>query len=639
MPGLEGTRLGAYELLARIGGGGMAEVYRARQSTAFGREVAVKVIRPGFSENEDFRARFLREAQAISRLSHPNILPLIEFGEEQGMLYLVMPLAREGTLRDLIKQRNGPLPPEEAIPLFLQLCSAVQYAHEQGIVHRDLKPQNVLLQQRTHVLLADFGIARDSSVETNLTATGTGIGTVEYMAPEQAIGQADARSDIYSLGIVLYQLLTGSVPYSGSTPFQILLKHTNEQLPDPRAFNPNLPAEMVEVLRIALAKNAQNRFQSAQALARAVQRVQPNSTQSTGAAFPAIAVLPPDASMLSNRETARPPAVPDGEETRSGPAPSRLTIGPQPITPTVSTTPPPPVVPFPAYDDAAPQPPSATGVTFRPPGGDEPPPSVPGRWASAPEPANDWNDLPTMGYTNAGQQRLPGGAPRSNQGGLPPYRGPGQPVPQPPVKRNRRTLVVALVAALLLIVIVAGGAFAIFGPGSKSPNNTANSPTNTTQASATATNTATATATPSPTATDTPQPTATDTPVPPTATPVPIISQGTWTLQGTYDFDFDAGAQTSSGADVWWNQQTSTARYMTPINSAKIVNLGTVNFNSITKAQLQGYSYSTTPIDGSTTSNQLVNGDVFAVYTTNGHYAKVIVLSYGYNIQIQWVTY
>src|SRR5579885_2127466 len=251
MPGLEGTRLGAYELLARIGGGGMAEVYRARQSTAFGREVAVKVIRPGFSENEDFRARFLREAQAISRLSHPNILPLIEFGEEQGMLYLVMPLAREGTLRDLIKQRNGPLPPEEAIPLFLQLCSAVQYAHEQGIVHRDLKPQNVLLQQRTHVLLADFGIARDSSVETNLTATGTGIGTVEYMAPEQAIGQADARSDIYSLGIVLYQLLTGSVPYSGSTPFQILLKHTNEQLPDPRAFNPNLPAEMVEVLRIA----------------------------------------------------------------------------------------------------------------------------------------------------------------------------------------------------------------------------------------------------------------------------------------------------------------------------------------------------------------------------------------------------
>ena len=520
MPGLEGTHLGAYELLARIGGGGMAEVYRARQSTAFGREVAVKVIRTGFSEDSDFRSRFLREAQAISRLSHPNILPLIEFGEDQGMLYLVMPLAREGTLRDLIKQRNGPLPPEEAIPLFIQLCNAVQYAHEQGIVHRDLKPQNVLLQQRTHVLLADFGIARDSSVDTNLTATGTGIGTVEYMAPEQAIGQADARSDIYSLGIVLYQLLTGNVPYSGSTPFQILLKHTNEQLPDPRAFNPSLPAEMVEVLRIALAKQGQNRFQSAQALARAVQRVQPNSGQGAGAAFPPIAVLPPDASMLSNRETARPQAAPDGEEPRSGPAPSRLTIGPQPTRPTGSTTPPPPVVPFPAYDDAAPQTSSATGVTFQPPGGDGPPPSAPGRWASAPEPANEWNDLPTMGYTNPGQQRLPGGAPRPNQGGFRPYGSAGQPIPQPPAKKNRRMLIAALIAALLLIVIVAGGAFAIFGLGSHSPSSTASSPTNTalpTQARATATDTATATATA----------TATDTPVPPTNTPKPPTATAT----------------------------------------------------------------------------------------------------------------
>ena len=640
MPGLEGVRLGAYELLARIGGGGMAEVYRARQSTAFGREVAVKVIRPGFSENEDFRARFLREAQAISRLSHPNILPLIEFGEEQGMLYLVMPLAREGTLRDLIKQRNGPIAPEEAIPLFIQLCSAVQYAHEQGIVHRDIKPQNVLLQQRTHVLLADFGIARDSSVETHLTTTGSGIGTVEYMAPEQAVGQADARSDIYSLGIVLYQLLTGYVPYSGSTPFQILLKHTNDQLPDPRAYNPHIPAEMVEVLRIALAKQVQNRFQSAQALARAVQRVLPAGAQGTGASLPAVAILPPDASMLSNRDTARPQPAPDSEETRSGPAPSRLTIGPQPITPTVSTTPP-PVVPFPAYDDATPPPQAATGVTFQAPGGGEPPPPVPGRWASAPEPANDWNDLPTMGYTNPGQQRLAGGAPPPNRGGFPPYAGGGQPVPRPPAKNNRRTLVVALIAALLLIFLVAGGAFAIFGLGSKPSSNTASSPTNTAlstqQAQATATDTATATAT----ATDTPQPTATNTPVPPTATPVPIISSGTGAIQGTWLFDFDAGVQTtSSSGDVWWDQQTNVIRSMDPKNGATIVNLGVVNFNNITKSQLQGYSYSTTPIDGNNDStNQLVNGDVFAVHTNNGHYAKVLVLSYGYNIQIQWVTY
>src|SRR5579885_2236243 len=225
MADMAGKRLGDYELIERIGGGGMAEVYRARQLTAFGREVALKVIRTDLSASDEFRARFLREAQAISRLSHPNILPLIEFGEERETLYLVMPLVREGTLRDLIRQREGALPLEEAVTLFLQLCSAVQYAHEQGIIHRDIKPQNVLLQQHTHVLLADFGIARDNA-ETRITREGAGLGTIEYMAPEQAIGQADKRSDIYSLGVVLYQLLTGVVPYSGSTPLQVLLKRT-----------------------------------------------------------------------------------------------------------------------------------------------------------------------------------------------------------------------------------------------------------------------------------------------------------------------------------------------------------------------------------------------------------------------------
>src|SRR5215467_8135284 len=131
MAGLEGTRLGAYELITRTGRGGMAEVYRARQLTAFNREVAVKVIRTHFTEDPSFRERFLREAQAISRLSHPNILPLIEFGEEGETLYLVTPLVRGGTLRDLLRQRAGPLPLEESLPLFLQLCQAVQSAHQE----------------------------------------------------------------------------------------------------------------------------------------------------------------------------------------------------------------------------------------------------------------------------------------------------------------------------------------------------------------------------------------------------------------------------------------------------------------------------------------------------------------------------
>jgi serine/threonine protein kinase len=271
MAGLEGARLGAYELVERVGSGGMAEVYRARQSTAFGREVAVKVIRQGFSEDTMFRERFLREAQAIARLSHPNILPLIEFGEEGDLLYLVMPYAPGGTLRDLIARINGPLPLTDAVEIFTQLCDAVQYAHEQGIVHRDIKPQNVLIQRGKHLLLADFGIARDASSDQKLTMTGAGVGTVEYMAPEQAMGKSDARSDLYSLGIVLYQMLTGRVPFGGSTPFEIMMKQARETLPPARSINPALPREVDGILAMALAKDPGQRFQSVGALLRAAQ--------------------------------------------------------------------------------------------------------------------------------------------------------------------------------------------------------------------------------------------------------------------------------------------------------------------------------------------------------------------------------
>ncbi len=272
MAGREGTRLGDYELIERIGGGGMAEVYRARQLTAFGREVALKVVRADLSESEEFRARFLREAQAISRLSHPHILPLIEFGDEDGTLYLVTPLVRGGTLRDLLKQRSGPLPLVEAGQFFIQLCHAVQYAHDEGIIHRDIKPQNILLQQGMYALLADFGIARDRRA-AQITATMSGIGTVDYMAPEQAVGQASAQSDIYSLGVVLYQMLTGRLPFEGSTPYHILAKHSSEPLPDPREYKPNLEPGLVEILQTAMAKHPGERFQSASALGNAVQQV------------------------------------------------------------------------------------------------------------------------------------------------------------------------------------------------------------------------------------------------------------------------------------------------------------------------------------------------------------------------------
>ncbi len=268
MAHLEGTRLGAYEIIERVGSGGMAEVYRAKQRTAFDREVAIKVIRKGYADDEDFRARFLREARAISHLSHLNILPLIEFGEsgENGeILFLVMPYVSGGTLRDRIKKQGGPLPLRDTARIFSQLCEALEHAHQHGLIHRDIKPSNVLLQDGKNVLLADFGIALDTG-DARLTSTGMGLGTAEYMAPEQAKGQADRRSDVYSMGVVLYVMLTGQAPYSGSTPFDVLLKHATEPLPSLHELNPEVPAPIEGVVQTAMAKAPRDRFQSVQAM-------------------------------------------------------------------------------------------------------------------------------------------------------------------------------------------------------------------------------------------------------------------------------------------------------------------------------------------------------------------------------------
>ena len=270
MGGLEGIQLGNFKLGERLSSGGMAEVYRAKQITAFDKEVAVKVIRSGFDEDPMFRMRFLREVQAIAKLDHPHILSLIDFGQEKDVLYLVMPLAPE-TLHDLLERRSGPLPLEEALPLFTQLCQAVASAHKQGIIHRDIKPKNVLLREGNYVLLADFGIAFHQD-ETRLTREGAGIGSPEYMAPEQIIGEPVVHSDIYSLGVVLYQLLTGKVPYPGTSSMQVYRKILSEPLPDPRIYNPALPPDLAQILSIALAKDPKDRFGSPLALANAAQQ-------------------------------------------------------------------------------------------------------------------------------------------------------------------------------------------------------------------------------------------------------------------------------------------------------------------------------------------------------------------------------
>ncbi len=421
MAGLEGTRLGDYELVELIGSGGMAEVYRARQLTAFGREVALKVIRGGFSEKSEFRERFLREAQSISRLSHPNILPLIEFGEEGQTLYLVMPLVREGTLRDLLTQRNAPLSLEEALPLFTQLCGAVQYAHTEGIIHRDIKPQNILLQQYTHVLLADFGIARDRTEKT-ITATGAGVGSAEYMAPEQALGHADTRSDIYSLGVVLYQMLTNAVPYSGSTPLQVMMKHTTAPLPDPRTRNPNLSERIVQALQTALAKDPDERFQSAQALARAAQQAQTNAASSHASSAlawsqpPSQAIRPaPGRSLDSPTSLSHPGIAIPQEQRRSVPLPAP---------------------PFGSYE-------TRPASSYSPPSGGMPPASqaMAGQAPVASAP-------PFGGPSGFG-------APM-NRVSVPPLPAPGYPPPAAPPPRNAKTRLIALVSAVALVALMGG---------------------------------------------------------------------------------------------------------------------------------------------------------------------------------------
>ncbi|GEM_PF-805190 len=495
MAQLEGTRLGDYELIERIGGGGMAEVYRARQLRAFNREVALKVIRPGFSEQEEFRARFLREAQVISRLSHPHILPLIDFGEQDTILYLVMQLVREGNLRDLLRAQQGPLPLAQAISLFTQLCSAVQYAHSQGIIHRDIKPQNVLLQQGTHVLLADFGIARASN-EQGMTATGAGIGTAEYMAPEQALGRADARSDIYSLGIVLYQMLTGAVPFAGATPIQVMMRHTNEPLPDPRTFNPNLPPLLVQALQTALEKAPDARFQSAQSLGRAVQEaqasVQPQQEIRPSGWLPNIPPQPEQ----------RPSGwqVPAPSPTAQRPFGWLSGSGARPSTPEGW-----PSAPRPGQVDSYP-----SGAYGTPPAVSQygNPMAGPGRLG--PPPAESFGQ-----YPSAGASSIPGVQPSQSGFDAPPdlysaptrqgqwapmvapgYSPPGTPgqpgAPVPPQRRNGP--LIAILSIIALVVLLGGGALVFFS--AKGSPGQSNSPTQVPTATALPTATATPSAPP-----------------------------------------------------------------------------------------------------------------------------------------------
>ena len=260
--GIEGSTLGRYELHRRIARGGMAEVYLGYDRRVR-RRVAVKVL---YGSDEPFVRRFEREAEAVGTLSNDHILPLYDFGEQRPWYYLVMPYVEGGTLRDYLLQRTS-LPLDEAGSFLEQIAEALQYAHDHGVVHRDVKPSNILLRPDGHAYLGDFGLAKAKMGADAVTHAGTMVGTPEYMAPEQSNGIHDYRSDIYSLGIILYQMLTGRVPFTGDSPVAISLKHIQAHPIAPGKLNSTIPQAIEDVILKALAKDPNERYQQAHILA------------------------------------------------------------------------------------------------------------------------------------------------------------------------------------------------------------------------------------------------------------------------------------------------------------------------------------------------------------------------------------
>ena len=261
MAQLVGDTLGPYRILESIGVGGMAEVYKGYQPS-MDRYVAIKVILARFVQDRTFLRRFNREARAVSRLEHAHILPVYDYGESEGRPYLVMRYMSAGTLRDRLSQE--PMPVGEANRIIAQVGSALDYAHRMGIIHRDVKPSNVLVDAEGNTFLTDFGLAKMMEASVQLTGTGVGIGTPAYMSPEQGQGETvDSRTDIYSLGVMLYEMVIGRRPYHANTPLAVVYKHIHEPLPLPRAILPSLPEAVERVILRAMAKAPADRFETA----------------------------------------------------------------------------------------------------------------------------------------------------------------------------------------------------------------------------------------------------------------------------------------------------------------------------------------------------------------------------------------
>jgi len=310
---LTGTRLGQYEIVERLGGGGMAVVYRAVQQP-LGREVALKALSSELFQDEGFVQRFETEAKTLARLDHPNILPIYDFEVIDGSAFLTMPLIRGGTLRDVLNR--GPMDGLSAWRYLREIGDGLQHAHDAGIVHRDLKPTNVLIHADGRAMLADFGLARGAGQPTHLTTIGLAIGTPGYMAPEQVMGHdVDKRADIYAMGVLCFEMLTGRLPYVGSNRMEVAYATVNSEIPSAVKINPNLPDELDQLLQKVLAKQPDKRPQTVKDLLAQMAKLPQRRAAPAGAAAAAtpaasaapagsVAVIPKPATASNGPDTA-----------------------------------------------------------------------------------------------------------------------------------------------------------------------------------------------------------------------------------------------------------------------------------------------------------------------------------------------
>lgn len=314
MDAVVGRDYGPYKILEPLGSGGMAAVYRGYHA-AMDRYVAVKVLPPAYALDAKFVERFRREARTIAKLEHPHILPVHDFGEAQGSLYIVMRLIDTGTLDDRLQA--GSPPAAEVVKIITQLADALDYAHSLGVIHRDIKPSNVLIDRRGDCFLSDFGLAKLLQ-ETSLTTSGGLMGTPQYISPEQALGRpVDRRVDLYALGVILYQMVAGRLPFEAETPMGLALKHAQEPPLPPRTANADITPALEAVILKALEKDPANRYQSGQEMSRAVH----DSFAASRAPIPSPTAAP---------TVAASPPVPPLPATLAEPAPPAATQTPTP---------------------------------------------------------------------------------------------------------------------------------------------------------------------------------------------------------------------------------------------------------------------------------------------------------------------